>query len=179
VPDVSLISLAGSSITLACATVSDVRARRVPNWLTYGSLGAALAWQLAAGSAAAALLGLLVCGSLGIALYMLSRMGAGDAKLLMAVGAWLGPGLGVDIVLLTLVAGAAVGVLLLVRAGLLRATSHDLQLAALTLATPGARTWMPRAGLSFPLAPVMAASFLCVVFFPAVRPVSAILEQLR
>lgn len=178
-PELSLVPLVASSITLACATITDVRARRVPNWLSYGSAGTALACQLAAGAAATSLLGLLVCGALGIALYSVSRMGAGDAKLLMAVGAWVGTGLGVDIALLTLVAGAVVGMLLLVRAGLLRATSRQLRLTALTLVTPGVRTSLPTTGLSFPLAPVMAASFICAVYFPAVRPVSAILEQLR
>jgi len=167
------------SLTLLCASVFDIRERRVPNWLTYGSVLCALACQVVGGSIVTSLVGLAVCGFFGILMYALSRLGAGDAKLLMGVGAWIGPGLGLDVTLLMLVAGAGIGLILLLRAGRAAQMMRELWLSALTLSTAGARVWIPDGALSFPLAPVMAASWLIVALFPDLRPISPILEALR
>ncbi len=72
----------------------DLKTRRIPNYLTFGSALAGLlvqAWLhgwagLAAGGEGLALgLGLLIVP------YLLGGMGAGDVKALAALGAWLGP----------------------------------------------------------------------------------------
>lgn len=175
----SMLQVVTVSLVLVCASLFDVRQRRVPNWLTYGALLAGVGYQLLAGSAGDAVLGVLTCGFVGVLMYVLSRLGAGDAKLLMALGAWLGPGLGLDVTLLTLFVGAAVGFALLLRAGRGVQMLRELWLCALTLSTAGARTWIPDGALSFPLAPVMAVSWLVVALVPELRPVSPLLEALR
>ena len=77
---------------LACVT--DVRTRRIPNVLTFGAAGAALLVHGFTGgfaglgtSAGGWLLGAL----LFMPMFALGGMGAGDVKLLAALGAWLGP----------------------------------------------------------------------------------------
>jgi prepilin peptidase CpaA len=81
-----------SIATIAC--VVDLRTRRIPNALTFGGAAAALAYRLATGGAAGAADGLggwLVGLALLLVPYALGGMGAGDVKLLAALGAWLGP----------------------------------------------------------------------------------------
>lgn len=73
--------------------VHDLLTRRIPNWLTFPAIGLGLGVQLWSSGGAGALNGLL--GTLlGFAfffpIYATGYMGAGDVKLQMAVGAWLG-----------------------------------------------------------------------------------------
>ena len=78
----------------AIACVVDLRARRIPNLLTFGGAAVALAYRLATGGvsgAADGLEGWLVGVALLVVPYALGGMGAGDVKLLAALGAWLGP----------------------------------------------------------------------------------------
>ena len=79
---------------LAVAVVSDVRRHRIPNWLCLVGLTAGLGVQYWLGGwhgAIQALLGACV-GLLGfMPFYLLRAMGAGDVKLLAAVGSFLGP----------------------------------------------------------------------------------------
>ena len=101
---------------LACA--SDLRTRRIPNALTFGAAGAAIVFHLTTGGVDGAVASVGGC-AIGIALmfaqYALGGMGAGDVKLLGALGAWLGP---TDAIWLVLYTGVAGGVSALVVAAL-------------------------------------------------------------
>ena len=96
------------------ACVTDVRTRRIPNVLTFGAAGAALVfrtiiegWHGAALAGAGWLTGLAVF----LPFFLLRGMGAGDVKLLAALGAWLGP---LDAIWLAIYASLAGGVLALI-----------------------------------------------------------------
>ena len=76
------------------ASVTDLRSRRIPNWLVLPFLVAGIVvsgWLHGRGgigrSLAGAGLAVLFCGFL----YWLGGLGAGDLKLCAAIGAWLGP----------------------------------------------------------------------------------------
>ena len=78
----------------AIACVTDVRTRKIPNVLTFGTTLAALLVHLVTGGAhgaATALGGWLLGTALFLPFFLLRGMGAGDVKLLAALGAWLGP----------------------------------------------------------------------------------------
>jgi prepilin peptidase CpaA len=79
---------------LGVATFTDLRSRRIPNWLVLPFLLAGFAvsvghdgWHGAAQSAAGFGLGVLTFG----VLFFMGGMGAGDVKLWAAIGAWVGP----------------------------------------------------------------------------------------
>jgi prepilin peptidase CpaA len=81
-------------IVLAVATFTDLRNRRIPNWLVFPFLLAGIAvsgwqhgWHGIGQSFAGMGLGLLIYGFL----FWMGGMGAGDVKLCVAIGAWIGP----------------------------------------------------------------------------------------
>ena len=81
-------------VTLAAACAADLRRRKIPNALTFPALllGLALAgWRGGAPACGQALAGAGVA-SLALLLYAGRMLGAGDVKLLWAVGACTGPG---------------------------------------------------------------------------------------
>jgi prepilin peptidase CpaA len=76
------------------ATFTDIRSRRIPNWLVLPFFGAGVVvscilhgWHGLGHSLEGAGLGLLLYGIL----FFLGGMGAGDVKLCAAIGAWIGP----------------------------------------------------------------------------------------
>jgi prepilin peptidase CpaA len=76
------------------ACVTDVRSRRIPNVLTFGAAAAAVVVHgLVEGVAGlgASVGGWLLGAALFLPFFLLGGMGAGDVKLLAALGAWLGP----------------------------------------------------------------------------------------
>jgi prepilin peptidase CpaA len=77
---------------LASATIMDLRRRMVATWLTIGCLGSGIAYSAAAGpdTLHASVLGLLIGGALLLPFVLLGGIGAADALLLAAVGAWHG-----------------------------------------------------------------------------------------
>ena len=106
-------------VLLAVATVSDHRQRRIPNWLTYPTMLLALALSLATSAINSipradpavsqaigalplpdALLGGAVCGAIMLVLYLSMGIGAGDVKLLTAIGLIVGVRQGLMVLIL-------------------------------------------------------------------------------
>ena len=94
------------------AAVWDLKTRRIPNLLTFGAALIALAAHGYTGGMTGlgwALAGWLVGLVFFLPIFALGGMGAGDVKLLAALGAWLGPGPIVWVALFSLVAGGVLG----------------------------------------------------------------------
>src|SRR5450759_1730371 len=81
-------------VLLLAAAVFDVLYRRIPNWLTVSGVLLGIAMNTVIGPPDAglvfSLLGLAVAFGIFVALYALHAMGAGDVKLMAAVGALVG-----------------------------------------------------------------------------------------
>jgi len=122
----------------AVGTVIDLRTRRVPNWLTAGVAAAGV------GLAAAHLSRLSVpaaLGGLGIGLllmlpgYVIGATGAGDVKLMAALGTLLGPGRTGMAFLYSAMAGGLLALLIAMQRSRVRTT---LQNTATLVRTGGA-----------------------------------------
>jgi prepilin peptidase CpaA len=104
-------------IVLAVALVAaawDVATRRIPNALTFGAAAAAFVVQTYLGGwpgAATALAGCAVGVTLFFPVFALGGMGAGDVKLLGAIGAWVGPAAAIWVALYSGIAGGIAGLL--------------------------------------------------------------------
>jgi len=103
------------------AAIYDVRYRRIPNWLTLTGVVIGLllnAWLVAYGNPVPGLLfslkGLLLGFGFYFFLYMLHAMGAGDVKLMAAVGALVGWENWFGIFLVTAILGGITGVILVI-----------------------------------------------------------------
>jgi prepilin peptidase CpaA len=126
------LARASALVLAAIACAIDVRTRRIPNVLTFGAAACALVFHLAVGGAgglADALLGWLVGTALLLAPYALGGMGAGDVKLLGAVGAWLGPGDAFWAAMYTGIAGGALGLVVACAHGYLGQAWRNIRMA--------------------------------------------------
>jgi prepilin peptidase CpaA len=137
-------------IALAVATFTDLRSRRIPNWLTLPLLVAGLA----AGGVVDGLPGLARSAAgdglavvLLVAFCFLRGMGWGDLKLCAAVGAWVGPGQLAFALVATGIAGG-----LMAMAALLRPGVAGRKATRLTLDDPAA--------VKLPYAPAIAIGTL-------------------
>ena len=106
------------------AGASDLRTRRIPNALTVSGLGVALALRGATGvePLASGLAGALIAFVPAALLVVAGGLGGGDAKLLAAVGAFVGPAGLPTALFVTAVVGGAMGAVVVVRRGALGAT---------------------------------------------------------
>lgn len=119
-------------LTAASVVWTDLRSRRIPNWITYTAAAWGLglnavaaiaatpghAERLGAVGLASSLGGLLGLGFVMFCIFSVSGGGAGDVKLAAAIGALLGLGRGVDAVAYAMtLAGVALLLLALLRYG--------------------------------------------------------------
>jgi prepilin peptidase CpaA len=99
----------------AAAALIDVRTKRIPNFLTFGAAAAAAVYHFFLAGPSAFLTTSLAGWATGVALFLpmflLRGMGAGDVKLLGAVGAWLGPKGAIWAALYSVLAGGVLAVI--------------------------------------------------------------------
>jgi len=94
------------------AALWDVRSRRIPNALTGSLLLSGIAWNVWFGGLpgmADSLLGCFVAALPFVILFLYAGGGAGDAKMMGAIGAWLGLAQGVVALVAVVCAGAVLG----------------------------------------------------------------------
>jgi prepilin peptidase CpaA len=110
-------------IVVGTATYTDLRSRRIPNWLVLPFLVAGVVascwfsgWHGLGQSLAGMGLGALVYGFL----FWMGGMGAGDVKLCVAIGAWIGPKQLLIALVLTSVAGGLMALGWMACAGFLK-----------------------------------------------------------
>src|SRR6476469_2987175 len=97
----------------AAAAVADVTTRRIPNMLTFGAAAAALLVRgllFGASGVFDASAGWVTGFIILFPLFFVRGLGAGDVKLVAALGAWMGPIDAVWLALYTAVAGGVIGV---------------------------------------------------------------------
>ena len=98
----------GALVSAGLALVWDLRQGRIPNRLTYGSIALGLLLRVIMGGERGALDGLvagLAGGGVFLLLFLVRGMGAGDVKLMTAIGMWSGLRHLVVIMMVTAIAG--------------------------------------------------------------------------
>ena len=139
----------GGSLLCACiGSVHDVRERRIPNWLTAPAIVVGLAlhgiWGGWRGLGDSALSGLFA-GGIFLAFYLAGGMGAGDVKLMAAVGCIAGSAALPVVVLATAIAGGIFALAVAIRKRHLRETLGN---AAALLAHHGRQGLTPHPELN-------------------------------
>lgn len=142
---------------LFAALISDLRNRRIPNELVLLGLASALAVSLVPTFDAAigktlgidldvlsALGGLTVALVGMLPLYALRAMGAGDVKLMMMVGAFLGPMQTLGVVVLTFISGGVLAVVMALWQRSFRQLATNLRFMMMTSAIRTAGGQAPR-----------------------------------
>jgi prepilin peptidase CpaA len=105
------------------ASVWDLRTGRIPNALTFGGAAAAIATHLVMGGpgeAAWSVAGWMVGCAVFFPVFLLGGMGAGDVKLLAAMGAWVGPIGALPVAFCTAIAGGFMAIFVAFLHGYLR-----------------------------------------------------------
>lgn len=127
---------------LLAATVIDIRERRIPNALTLAGCATGLAVGAATGGTGGFLdagMALLIAFGISLPFWLVGWMGAGDVKLIAAVGAFVGRGLVFETLAAIAIAGGVLAALALLRRGVLARTTERMT-ATLGL-TLGTRRW--------------------------------------
>ncbi len=122
--------LASAAACAGVATVTDCRSRRIPNRLTGSAIVAGLALHLSCGGlleAGSSLLSGLVAGSVFLLFFLAGGMGAGDVKLITAVGCLAGLHPLPPILLITAFTGAVAAVIIALVRGRLRETASNVR----------------------------------------------------
>ena len=118
--ETSYLLLAGLTLGLLAAAITDVRESRIPNWVTFSLAGFGIGvqcWEHGWGGLLFSLEGLMVGLACLLFFYVMGGMGAGDVKLLGAIGAILGPGQVLYVFAFTAILGGFYSVALLSNQG--------------------------------------------------------------
>ena len=111
------------------AAVCDLLSRRIPNWLTYPTLIGGVGWAFATRGFVGvgdAVLGGLLAALPYVLLFLFAGGGAGDAKMMAAIGSWLGVLMAAGALLAVAIVGGLLAVTFAVLARRWRQAAHNL-----------------------------------------------------
>lgn len=95
-------------VVVVAGAATDWRSRKIPNWLTLPAMAAGLILNALGGRLTTALIGMLAALGAYLLFFAMGFRGAGDGKMMGAVGAFVGwPQVGVVMVLVALLGGVA------------------------------------------------------------------------
>ena len=109
--------LAGILLLALLAGWTDLRSRRIPNWLTVSALVAGIALHTFLEGLAGlkiSLLGMMIGLGLLLPFVLVRSLGAGDWKLAGALGAFTGPGLLIDLLILSVFVAGLMALILVI-----------------------------------------------------------------
>ena len=122
------------------AAIYDIHARRIPNWLVVIGLGAGLVVQCALHGAIDGMQlwggGLLVGGAVPLPGYLLRMMGAGDVKLMAAVGCFCGASGAFEAALMVCMVGGVWALVEMLRHRQMRAGLHNMAAVLIDVSMP-------------------------------------------
>jgi len=139
------VILAGAVLLSLIAGWTDLRSRRIPNWLTVPGLLIGVAANTVLGGWSGlktSLLGAAIGLALLLPFVLLRSLGAGDWKLAGALGAFAGPGLLVNLLLGSVFVAGVMAVVLIIYKGRVRQTLRNMGHILVSLVTfrlPGAQ----------------------------------------
>lgn len=126
-----LIYMESALLCAALAAVTDLRSRRIPNWLTGSGILAGLALHLGLGGvrdSGSALLAGLIAGGIFLLFFLAGGMGAGDVKLMAAIGCLGGLHSVRSLLLLTAILGAVAAIVAALASGRLAETVRNVRM---------------------------------------------------
>lgn len=101
-------------VATCVGVVTDLRARRLPNWLTFTvavtGLGYAMLQLPGATTPVGSLLGSAFAGLPFLIMTLMRGSGAGDAKMMLALGLWVGPRGGFYLAICVAIAGGVLAI---------------------------------------------------------------------
>lgn len=104
-------------LLIGIATITDVKSRRIPNWLTFGAIIIGLFYHLLANGFTGglfALKGIILGLAMLLPAFIWGGLGAGDVKLLAAIGALVGPQFVLSAGIYSILVGGVVSFVLLI-----------------------------------------------------------------
>lgn len=139
------IVLVGAVLLAVVSGWTDLHSRRIPNWVTVPGFVLGVGLNTFVGGRAGlvkSLLGTLLGLGLLLLFVLLRSLGAGDWKLAGALGAFTGPGLLMDLLILSVFVAGVMAAALIVYKGRVRQTLRNIGHILVSLVTfhlPGAR----------------------------------------
>ncbi|MGC4049335.1 MAG: A24 family peptidase [Paludibaculum sp.] len=124
-------------IAVSVAAFHDIRARKIPNWISVCAALGGVVLNIYLGGLVglkSSALGLLAAFGVYFVMYLLHAMGAGDVKLMAAVGAIVGLRAWIPILLATMMLGAVFAIVLALSKGRLLSTLWNVGYLARELA---------------------------------------------
>jgi prepilin peptidase CpaA len=125
---VPLVPVVASAVA-GVAAFTDLRSRCIPNWLTLSAAGVGVAlngWSGGPQGGLTALAGLGLGLALLLPFYLMRAVGAGDVKLLAALGALLGPQALISVAVYGALVGGAMSAVVLIGRGRLLLTLSEM-----------------------------------------------------
>lgn len=132
------ISICVALALCVSAAFTDVRLLQIYNWLTMPALISGLIWQVSMHGVEGlldGLAGVLIAFAVLLIPFMIGAMGAGDVKLMSALGAWVGVSFASQILMIACLLTGVSSVIVLLRRGGLSAAWVNMQISWLRLQT--------------------------------------------